>query len=277
MQADPGRHVDRPSGFLRVARKLFDGGDLFWPTPYKDRFSRGEAWLDLLQMAAFRDGAVVNGVRLNRGEFCGSLRWFAKRWSWSVKEVRGFLNVATRSGKISARTKARTGAQAPSVYVLVNYHIYNTPNGDGGTDKGTEAGTDRARTGHKDEEGKKGRKTTASPPAERKAPTPAHELVNHVITVGLNGRRPDGYAKQAKHANTLLKHHSLQDLLAVVEALPGEFPYNQGETSDVFDVGKRADRVLAKLQPSSRTGPTTPVPDNYLSPAELREIDHAVR
>ncbi len=116
-----------------------------------------------------------------------------------------------------------------------------------------------------------------TPPENRTPPTPAQKLVNRVIEIGLNGRPPDGYAKQAKHANTLLKHHSLQDLLAVVEALPGEFPYNQGETFDVFDVGKRADRVLAKLQPSSRMGTTTPVPDNYLSPAELREIDHAVR
>jgi hypothetical protein len=284
--------LERRRGFLPVARKLFDGGDIFWPTPFKDRFSRGEAWLDLVQMAAFRDGAVVNGVRLKRGEVCGSLQWFARRWSWTVKAVRWFLKTCEETGRIAARSRARSRARTPSVYLLVNYGVYNSANDEKGTDWGTRTGTIGARLGHNDEEGKKGRSNTARAPRERKPdtaelrltppegptpPTPAQKLVNRVIEIGLKGRRPDGYAKQVKHANDLLERHTLEDLLAVVEALPGEFPYSQGRTFDVFDVGKLADKVLAKLQASSRTAPSAPAQDPYLTPHQVREIDGASR
>lgn len=99
--------------------------------------------------------------------------------------------------------------------------------------------------------GSNSKKTTtgANPPeGDGRKQTPAQQLVNRIITVGLRGQRPAEYGKHCRRAEQLLQHHPLENLLAVVEAMPQEFPFNRGETFDVFDVGKRADKVLAKLR-----------------------------
>lgn len=102
--------------------------------------------------------------------------------------------------------------------------------------------------------------------------TPSQQLVNRVIEVGLFGVRPPNYGKQAKRADHLLAEHKLNDLLGAVDTLRGQFPYkDSSDTFDVFDLGKQAHKLVAKRR--HQAGQGTAPHDNYLTPAQLREIE----
>ena len=107
---------------------------------------------------------------------------------------------------------------------------------------------------------------------EQRRLTPAQQLVNHVIEVGLFGTRPQSYGKQAKRAESLLKDHTLECLISVVNALRARFPYNDGRAFDVFDVGRNVDKVMAELRRSDQLD--SPL-GSYLTPEQLDEIERA--
>lgn len=127
-------------GYVKISRKAY-AHDPYWLEPRK--FSRWEAWEDMIQMAAFRKHTRTVGrefVTLERGEFLSSIRYLAKRWRWTVKGVRGFLEMLLRSERIRAQRTAQVG----TVYLLANYGHYQGR----GTPKGTPKGTTRAHLGH---------------------------------------------------------------------------------------------------------------------------------
>lgn len=140
--------MSSPYGHIKLSRKLFDG-DPWWGETRA--FSRFEAWVDMLQLAAWRPvGVTYQGeiMSLGRGEFVLSVRLAARRWGWSPKSARTFLKQAQQA----ARIKAQREAQAGTVYLIVNYDSYqgsNPPKGTGeDTPKGTAKGTVRAQRGH---------------------------------------------------------------------------------------------------------------------------------
>lgn len=111
----------------------------------------------MIQMAAWKKHSRTIGVEsipLHRGEFIASLRYLATRWKWTVKAIRGFLKQLVGTDRI----RAQRGARAGTVYLLTNYHAYQT----GGTVKGTAKGKVRAQQGHsegtKEKAGKQGSK-----------------------------------------------------------------------------------------------------------------------
>jgi hypothetical protein len=118
-------------GYLPVSRKLFTDDEPFWDE--QRVFSRWEAWMDLIQQAAFEprrrslEGTVFH---LQRGEVLGSLRFFAARWRWSEATVRRFLAQLRRMERISV-TKA---THAGTIYLLTNYETYNPQRRDDETD-----------------------------------------------------------------------------------------------------------------------------------------------
>ncbi len=105
-------------GYIVISRKCFDGGDRYWPRGR--RFSPFEAWVDLLQLAAWEDGKTMNGERLHRGEICGSVRWFADRWKWPRGVGHLFLENAQKAGHL---VRQRSG-QRGTVYLIANYEYY---------------------------------------------------------------------------------------------------------------------------------------------------------
>lgn len=96
-------------GFIPVSRKLFD--NFLWKE--KRKFSRAEAWLDLIQLARFEANStkeVINGqvVEYGLGERPLSLRLLADRWKWSKNRVDKFLNLLVSERMITKRTALGT-------------------------------------------------------------------------------------------------------------------------------------------------------------------------
>ena len=79
-------------GYVKVWRRYFHSAE--WLEPRK--FSRQEAWLDLIAQASFADRVVQLGegrsVMLYKGEVLASQRQLAKRWGWSTSTVFRYLH-----------------------------------------------------------------------------------------------------------------------------------------------------------------------------------------
>ena len=104
-------------GYIKVSRKVFDGYDDYWP---RNRpFSPFEAWLDVIQMAAWKP-VLVNGVGLERGQVLVSVRFLSQRWKWEQTRVHRWL----RRAKKCERLLQHSTQQAGTVYSLVNYNLY---------------------------------------------------------------------------------------------------------------------------------------------------------
>lgn len=142
-----------PTGYIKVSRKVFDAehGDPFWIEGRE--FGRWDAWIDLIQLAAwkrvkYRTAGEV--VTLDRGEFVASLRFLAKRWSWSIKRVRGFFSILEKTDRV----RAQQGHTCGTRYLITKYDAYQDPP----KPEGTGTGIGRAQQGHKKEEGKEVKK-----------------------------------------------------------------------------------------------------------------------
>ena len=140
--------TETPKGHIKLARKAFaaDGGDPLWLE--EREFSRWEAWIDVLQLAAWKPWRYVTKhgpIDLQRGEFVASLRHLADRWTWTVKKVRTWLATLEKWARLRAQRKTEAG----TVYLIVNYERYQTSAPETETPKGTAQGTAGAQQGHK--------------------------------------------------------------------------------------------------------------------------------
>jgi hypothetical protein len=147
MAAPMSTQGDRPFGHIKLSRKVFDAehGDPWWNE--KRERTKWEAWVDVIQLAAFQPRRYVTRfgpVDLERGEFVASLRWLADRWKWSIKRVRGWLAVGTKQ----ARLRAQRETDAGTVYLIVKYDMYQSAGLGVGTPQGTPEGIDGAQQGH---------------------------------------------------------------------------------------------------------------------------------
>lgn len=126
------------NGFFQLQRKFFVHP--LW-TEERD-YSRAEAFLDLLQLAAFtHTRRIVKGsiVHLEPGQLCGSIRYLAGRWNWSTKRVRTYLDLLEAEGMV-----ARLKAQGGTILTLCNYKRYASE----GMPKGTPEGKGKEADGH---------------------------------------------------------------------------------------------------------------------------------
>jgi hypothetical protein len=169
---------EAPKGHIKVARRTFDpvAGDPLWLE--RREFSRWEAWVDVIQMAAFRARRHVTQygtVHLQRGEFVASLRYLADRWLWSVKQVRGWISALTKWARLRAQREEAAG----TVYLIVNYERYQTTGADADEEKGTGQGIERAQQGHKKEAVKQLDGESNKAVQSSGAPAPKLELVAH--------------------------------------------------------------------------------------------------
>lgn len=155
---------------IKIARRFFRD-DPFWNEPRE--FSRAEAWLDILQMAAWTKAElrVNTGERrtLLRGQFSASLRFLATRWNWSKSKGQRFIETLVRMDRVTPlrqdRLPIRSPIRAPGqdaghlahVYVVENYDTYQGVPQKRGTLGGTVSGTSNGtRTGTKDKQVKQG-------------------------------------------------------------------------------------------------------------------------
>lgn len=106
-------------GFFQLQRRFFD----HWLWTGEPRvFSKAEAFLDLLQLAAFTRTKKIVGssvIVIEPGQVCGSERYLAGRWGWSTKKVRNFLTLLEAD-----RMAERQKKQGVTVITLCNYAKY---------------------------------------------------------------------------------------------------------------------------------------------------------
>lgn len=116
------------------------------------KFSEAEAWLWLLENAAWKDSFRRNHkgqeVEVKRGEIHTSLRSMAAAWGWSKKAVETFITRLETVTKVVAKRD-----QAGSHLSIVNYGKYQ----DNGDTKGDSRGTAGGQPGDTQEEGKEGK------------------------------------------------------------------------------------------------------------------------
>lgn len=100
--------------------------------PKRGSYSRNEAWTDLLMEAAYAAIEVMNKgrvVMLQRGQLMAAIGYFATRWNWTEKTVRGFFDrlqthgmAVSNSGTSDGKSKGRFAR----VLSICNYDIYQT-------------------------------------------------------------------------------------------------------------------------------------------------------
>lgn len=113
--------METETGYITLSRKFFR--TIEWRTPRT--FNESEAWLDCIQSARFEPSellARVGGrdVKIRRGEWAASQRFLSKRWQWSDRKVRTFIDRLRKSGMIE--TESRDGV---TIIRLLNYDKYN--------------------------------------------------------------------------------------------------------------------------------------------------------
>lgn len=105
-------------GWIRLHRKIQD----HWLYEEKRKFSKFEAWIDMLMMANHKDNKFVLGnelVEVKRGQFVTSELKLMERWGWGKSKLRSFLEILEKDGmivKISDRKK--------TTITICNYSVY---------------------------------------------------------------------------------------------------------------------------------------------------------
>lgn len=104
-----------------LSRAYFDHA--FWEEPRA--YSRAEAWLDFVRMAAWRTHRRMIGgamIEIPRGGIVAAERFLSDRWMWSRTKVRAFVDLLSDAQMIK-----REKDQGISLFLLCNYERFNTP------------------------------------------------------------------------------------------------------------------------------------------------------
>jgi len=87
-------------GFIMLHRSIVT----HWLYEEKRKFSKYEAWIDLLLMVNYKDNKIVQDgklIEVKRGERITSIRQLMDRWSWSNTKVVNFLEILKKDGMIN--------------------------------------------------------------------------------------------------------------------------------------------------------------------------------
>ena len=87
-------------------------------------FTKGQAWIDLLLEANYKDKTVPIGnelVEIKRGQKLWSILDMSERWGWSRKKVSNFLNLLQTDGMIEQKRTTKY-----TILTIVNYDFYQS-------------------------------------------------------------------------------------------------------------------------------------------------------
>lgn len=93
-----------------------------------ERYSRGQAWIDLLLLANHKEKKIPFNddiITIERGQYLTSIRKLADRWGWSTSTVTSFLKLLEKDKMIVKNSNANR-----TLITIVNYSVYqdeNTP------------------------------------------------------------------------------------------------------------------------------------------------------
>jgi len=94
-------------GYIYLHRQITDND--MWTS---EKFTRAQAWVDLLLLATHKKTTLfIRGIEvaLKPGELCWAQKSLAKRWKWSDKKVKGYLDLLQREGQIDYSTTQNIG------------------------------------------------------------------------------------------------------------------------------------------------------------------------
>ncbi|MFC0188452.1 Replication protein O [Fictibacillus aquaticus] len=106
-------------GFIKLQRKIQE----HWIYQEKRKFSKYEAWLDILMMANHKDNKFVHGndlVEVKKGSFITSELKLMERWDWGKAKLRSFLEMLEKDGMI-----VKESDRKKTTITICNYCIYH--------------------------------------------------------------------------------------------------------------------------------------------------------
>jgi hypothetical protein len=109
------------TGWIRLHRQLADH-----PIWTGERFARGQAWADLLMMAAFADHVLAKGNRsleVKRGQVLHSQVALARRWRWDRETVRRFFRFIESLNMCRIETSKATDT-GYTLITIMNYELF---------------------------------------------------------------------------------------------------------------------------------------------------------
>lgn len=176
------------TGYIKLYRQLQDCW--IWTD---EKFTKGQAWVDLLLMANHRDKKIPFNdeiITIGRGQYLTSMRKLSERWRWSISTVSRFLTLLEKDGML-----VRNSDRNRTLITIVNYDIFQ----DGGTQTDTvaehEPNTSRtvAETNKNDKNVKNDKNNISSdePVKDKKAPKvySDNEILNEAINDFIKHRR----------------------------------------------------------------------------------------
>jgi len=117
-------------GYIKLHRKIKD--NFLWKK--KRRFSKLEAWLDILLLANHKDNKVMielQVIDIKKGQLLTSQLGLSKKWRWAVGSVNTFLKVLKAENQIEYKTENKY-----TIISILNWDKYQ------GNDKITETNTE---------------------------------------------------------------------------------------------------------------------------------------
>lgn len=101
-------------------------------------FAMGQAWIDLLMLAEWKDKDVISKgtiVHLERGQVGRAILWLAERWGWDRKRVKRFLKILETQKMATTESTTRG-----TIITIENYDKYQLSGTTDGTNDGTTYG-----------------------------------------------------------------------------------------------------------------------------------------
>lgn len=102
------------SGWVKLYRKLMDN-----PIWLEERFTKGQAWVDLIMLSNFESRIIVcDGEKtvIERGQVFTSIVKLAKRWKWDRKTVSKYLFFLEKERMIKKESDNKK-----TVITIINY------------------------------------------------------------------------------------------------------------------------------------------------------------
>ena len=150
------------SNYIKLSRTLLQS-----PCWLSEPFSMGQAWVDLLLQANWKDKEIwldTNPILIKRGQFVTSEVKLAKRWRWSRGKVRRFLNGLKTVQQVVQQTD-----RVKSIITICNYEKYQGNSIVGETETVQQTDNQRTTDGTQLRIDKKD-KNIKTPPAEDNSP-----------------------------------------------------------------------------------------------------------
>lgn len=106
-------------GWVKLHRRIKD----HWIYQEKRKFSKFEAWLDLIMRANHKDNKVLLGnelIEVKKGQFITSELKLMKAWDWGKSKTRNFLELLESDEMIIKKSDRKK-----TIITICNYSVYH--------------------------------------------------------------------------------------------------------------------------------------------------------